>query len=424
MHLRFKKIYILLICLPFVLAGILFFINSKQSSKNIVIWTDQSILLSYAEFFNSSQSEYKVIVEYQESPVDSFVNAGKNFPDIVIGPWLKNEMLRKNFLPLNFAFAQEKLSKKDFYPQLLELGNINGKQYLLPVSFNLPLLAFSSNNSNFVKSDFMLSLEEIKESSKAFNKKNKKGDFTAMGFAPIWNSDFAYVASKLFGTDYTESANLFSYNELVLQGCIDYLKEWTIQNNESITKESDFQFANLCYPVYKLVNSEKCLFTYSKSDELFTLPQDRLQNVDFRWICKNNRIAMADKLIYLGIHHKTKNKKGAEAFVLWLCNEENQKQLLERSEKMKMTVSAFGIAGGFSAIKSVNEKYFPIFYPILYGHLPTAEYLSPPNILPASWEDIKNQVIVPYLADCLKQSENIEILSLEQRILDWQKQNY
>lgn len=424
MSLKFRKIYIPLICLPFVLAGILFFIYSKKTSKPVVIWTDQSILLSYAELFNSSQDTYKVIVEYRESPVGSFASAGENSPDIVIGPWLKNEMVRKNFLPLDFVFSEEKLSKKDFYPQLLELGNINGRQYLLPVSFNLPLLAFSANNADFVKSDFMLTLEEIKETSKSFNKKNRKGAFTAMGFAPVWDSDFAYVVSKLFGADYTESENLFSYNELVLQGCIDYLKEWSVDNNDSVGQESDFQFANLCYPVYKLVNSDKCLFTYSKSDELFTLPQDRLQNVDFRWIAKSNRIAMADKLIYLGIHRKTKNREGAESFVLWLCNEENQKALLERSEKMKMTVCTFGIAGGFSAVKSVNEKYFPIFYPLLYGHMPTAEYLSPPNILPAAWEDIKSQVLVPYLADSLKQTENIEIASLEQRIADWKKQNY
>ena len=64
--------------------------------------------------------------------------------DIVIGKWLKNEKIRRNFMPIDYLFTDQHINKYIFYPQLLSLGNIDNKQYLLPVSFNLPAIVFSN----------------------------------------------------------------------------------------------------------------------------------------------------------------------------------------------------------------------------------------------------------------------------------------
>ena len=419
----FRKRYIPLLCLPLIAAGMCIVYFSHTTEKIVHIWTDQSAFASYAELFNASQDSYHVIVEYKASPVTSFPAVQQPQPDIVIGTWLKNEKVRKNFLPLEYLFDDIKLSAKDFYPQLLELGNIKNKQYLLPVSFNLPVIIFSEENQQFVDDNFMLSVAQIREAGKNFNVQNKNGSYSAMGFSPRWNADFMYVVSKLFDTQYAENKVLFSFDETALQNAVAYLRSWSADNTSTV-HEDDFQFKYLYNPVYKLVTSGKCLFGYTKSDELFALPSDRLQNIDFRWIHQNNNIAVADKLIYMGVYRKTANLDGAQAFILWFLNEHTQKQLLERSVSMNLSTKSFGISGGFSSIKNVNERFFPLSYPLLYGHLPTADYLSPPNILPARWEDIKKRVVIPYLEEVVAAETPETVKDMETRMKSWVKMNY
>ena len=406
-----------------VLLSALLFSCSRQK-KDIVILTDQEAVASYVELFNSSQNEYRAIIEYQSNPSKAFDNPVENMPDIILGPWLKNEKLRKNFLSLDYLFNDKRLNTKDFYRQLLELGNIKGHQYLLPVSFNLPLVLFSQKNNSLMPDDFMLSIDQIKQLGQDYNKQNKKGVFTAMGFSPRWDSDFIYTVSKLFNTNYAENTSLFSYNSDAMNKTIEYIKDWSITTNTSTEAEDDFKFKYLYNPSYKLITTGRCLFCYTKSNELFSLSNDRLQNIDFRWIHYNNMIAVQDKINYIGIYRKSKNRDAAQSFILWLLKEENQKLMLNRQEKMNLTNKAFGIAGGFSSLKSVNEKYFPLHYPILYGHLPTAENLLPPNILPSNWEEIKKRAILPYLTEMTSNEDTNNVVSLEIRTKELLKQIY
>ena len=92
-----------------------------------------------------------------------------------------------------------------------------------------------------------------------------------------------------------------------------------------------------------------------------------------------------------------KNSAAAELFIIWFMNAANQKAMLEWRASLNLYTRTFGISGGFSSIHSVNERVFPIFYPELLGNLPPAEYLSVPNILPTNWNQIKANVILPYL---------------------------
>ncbi|NLK45631.1 MAG: carbohydrate ABC transporter substrate-binding protein [Treponema sp.] len=422
---KLRKRFIFILCLPFIAAGVFLFLSLQPKETIVIIWTDQSCFASYAELFNTTQENYKVVIKYKENPAEDFPADNGEQPDIVIGAWLKNEKVRKNFMPLDFLFKNENLYAKDFYPQLLDLGNMQKKQYLLPVSFNLPAIIFSKENEKLVEDSFVLSINQIRDVAASFNKRNNKNVYTSMGFSPAWNADFMYVVSKLFGANYTEAPPLFSFNKESIEKTIEYLKNWTYEINGLPKTEDEFQFKYLYGPVYQLVTSGKCLFGYTKTDYLFNLPQDRLQNIDFRWIEQDKRIAVSDKLIYMGIYSASKNVKGAVAFISWFLNEETQNILMERAAEQNLTISTFGISGGFSSLKTVNEKYLTKFYPQLYGHVPTAEFLSVPNILPVRWEDIKQQVIIPYLKEASRTIEpDAEIKDLETRMKYWLKQNY
>ena len=115
------------------------------------------------------------------------------------------------------------------------------------------------------------------------------------------------------------------------------------------------------------------------------------------------------------------NAKKAEIFFEWLCSEKTQKALLEREKSMNLDTRTFGIAGGFSALKSVNTKIYPSYYRALLENQPPESKLTVPEMLPPRWTSLKEKVLLPYLTENL---EDETTSSLEDRIADWLRQSY
>jgi hypothetical protein len=409
------------LCATAFLASLLFCGCLKKDDGIMIIWTDQADFASYAELFNASQSRYRVVVEYKDNPSSALIHERER-PDVVVGPWLKGEKTRSKLIPLDYLFTELRISSQPFYQPLLNLGNVNGRQYLLPVSFNLPALVFAADKKDLVKTDFSLSLDEVETLGKDFNI-DKKGVYTRMGFSPRWDSDFLYITAQLFNVKFEEDKKLFSWNQKALSEAVDYLRTWTRTVNTSATAEDDFEFKYLYDPPNKLVSKGRNLFSLMTSDELFMLPSDKIRNIDFRWITKNDKTPVKDKIIYMGICRDARHLGAAEAFLAWFFQEKNQKAMLEWNRTMGTMDRDFGISGGFSALRPVNEKAFPLFYPSLLGHLPPRDNLAVPKILPNNWELYKEKIVIPYLVDATRAApgKEADVESLDHRIADWIK---
>lgn len=393
----------------------------KNAEDSIaVIWTDRIEFISYCEAFNSAQSRYKITISYKENPADALMDASEQ-PDIVIGPWLRGDATRVKFSKLGGLLSQKKINPDIFYPLLFELGNSNGSQYLLPVSFNLPTIIFSASQKNIVKTNFTLSLEEMRELAAAYNKKNGS-EYTKMGFSPRWDTDFLYVTAQGLDVSFVETQNLFSWNDKMLQELITDTRRWSQEVNTSAAAEDEFKFKYLYDPPYTLITNGRCLFWYLPSDVLFSLNNERLKSLDYRWMNYNGKTPIQDEIIYAGICKKAKNTAAAQAFLLWFFNEESQKNLLARSQTDNMIAPSFGLAGGFSSLKNVTENIFPVYYPLLLKHLPQTDDFSAPHILPHNWLQLKREIIFPYLRDQTRMlSADEKLLSLNRRISDWYK---
>ncbi len=400
---------------------ILFFSCTKNEENKIaVIWTDRTDFISYCEVFNNSQDKYKVIVEYKENPADAIINAEVQ-PDIVVGPWLKGKSARGNFRKINNLFGEDKINKDDFYPELLNLGNISNNQYLLPVSFNLPMIIFSSAVKSQIKNGFTISPDEMRDASIQFNKING-GVYSRMGFSPRWCDEFLYMTAKGFNSSFEEENDFFSWNDKSLQNAIAYIRNWSKEINSSARAEDEFKFKYLYDSPYSLVRNGHCLFYYVSSNELFSMPPKQLENIDFRWLSFNDKTPLNDDILYAGICSKAKNKKAAEAFFIWFFNEKTQKQLLDRSNQMKLMVSSFALAGGFSGLRQVTEKLLPRYYPLLLAHLPQTGNIHTPHILPSNWLKLKREIVMPYLKDaCSAENSESPVPSLNKKITDWYK---
>jgi ABC-type glycerol-3-phosphate transport system substrate-binding protein len=391
-----------------------------QSSSAAVLWTDQPEFALYAGYFNASQSSYKIETRYFESPSEKLTENGEVPPDIVAGNWLKSVSIRSFFRPLDSLFKNG-VSAESFYPKLLELGNIDGKQYLLPVAFNIPGLIFARNKAALPANPFTLSLEEIKTLGKAFNVENG-GGYSRMGFSPAWDDEFLLVSANLFGASFREASPL-EWDEEALEQAIVYIKSWIEETNTGIQAEDDFTFKYFYDPPPKLAVNERILFFYMSSSDFFTLPQEYRANLDFRWIAKEETIPISEAMVYFGVYRHTRARKAAEAFIQWFFREDTQRFFLENARDKRLNETRFGIANGFSALRTVTEQVFPQFYPGLLGRMPPGSFLSPPNILPRNWMDVKEQVIFPYLHDRIRSDSRSDVRSLDQQLREWNRLN-
>ncbi|MBQ3671435.1 MAG: hypothetical protein II921_08165 [Treponema sp.] len=408
----------------------LIFASCGAKSKPVVIWTDCAEFASYVEEFNNGESALgdgtKAIVVYKEKLAESLFSEKTAIrPDLVIGTFLKNPGIERQLSSLSSLFAGErnenKIHRSDFYETLLE----SGSDKLIPVSFNLPMVIFSSKNNAFVSKDYMLSPNEIRDDAGLFNTKNKNGVYTKMGFAPSWSRDFLYLVAKMNRVDFAMDGEKLVWNDIALKMTVDYVVDWTLTRNTASSNEDDFSFKYLYTPNFKQVSFDRCLFAYSDSDDFFRHSEEQIADVDFRWICSSDeepKIFVDDEIAMLGLHKKSANKGNAKKFIVWFFSKDTQKSLLERSERMNLGVRSFGICGGFSSIRSVNDELFPMYYKTLLGNLPEPELLSAPRPVPSRWVSLKERVVIPYLAEKSKTETSFDTKTMEERLDIWYKQ--
>ena len=416
---------------PLALFAFLLF-SCSNKPHTIVVWSDKAEIASYIEKFNVEQDKVRAILIYKERPATSLPPVeDEEKPDVIVGSFLKNSSVRKNFAPLdsilgerdeNGNLSAKKLDSKSFYDSLLDFGKDGEKQYLLPISFNLPIIAFSQKNESFVQNPHTIEIEEIKNAAESFNTKNSKGIYTHMGFAPSWNADFIYEAAKMGGAEFMEIGRSFGWNMTALERTVEFMRNWTTEKNTSSTAETDFSFKYLYSPPYKQIATGRCLFIYSTTNTFFSLAPEQIADADFRWLTKDGEIFVEDNLTTAGIFRTSHKKEESKAFLRWLLKSETQQELLNRAEEMHLGTRSFGICGGFSSLKEVNEWYFPAHYKTLLGNLPGEESIITPLPLPPRWESLKMRVLIPYLSDATRTELPYKMRTIDERLKIWTKQ--
>ena len=160
-------------------------VSCSKRTDPVVIWTDNPEIVSYIELFNLSHDNEKAVVIYKEDPAHSLPPAKDEVqPDILIAPFLKNSGTRKYFTPLDYLIQEKSISRASFYSKIIDYGVINEKQYLIPLSFNLPAIVFNKKDEELIKTNHLLNIDQIRDLAGNFNKTYKSGAYSSMGYAP------------------------------------------------------------------------------------------------------------------------------------------------------------------------------------------------------------------------------------------------
>ena len=404
----------------FLLVSFLLHSCNLWEKKEAVLWTDRPEFVFYVEQFNASQDRYKIEAYYHESVAQKLTERGP-VPDIVASSWLKNASIRVMFRPLDDLFKNESPGLASFYPRLLAQGIVDGRQYLLPVSFNIPAMVFASGYSHFISNPFTISMDEIQKLSSDYNIETN-GVYTRMGFSPSWNDDFLFIVVTLFNAGFREASPI-AWDPAALERAVILIQEWIDEANSGIQADDEFVFKYLYDPEPRLISSGRILFANMNSSDFFIMPAEQRQNLDFRWIAEMDSIPLDESAVSYGIHRHAKARNAAYAFTRWFFKADTQRQLLDLSKSKRLNETSFGISGGFSGMRTVTEQIFPLFYPSLLGRMPPEAFLSPPAILPHNWMDLKERVVLPYLRDRIRHATRDEVRPLERRVADWHRLN-
>ncbi len=403
-----RKNTALLIIAVLILSGC-----SMFTKKTFVIWTDKPEVISYIENFNTSQKLIKAELVYKKNPALE-LSRTKVFPDLVISSYLNSNRIIDNFSRIDSLFGKDRIDSTVFYKDILEKGKKNNKQFLIPVSFNLPLIMFRKGEVSYNISNFVLTEQNLIDISEDFNSQNSN----LIAFSPRWSREFLCYIAMLYGASFreTESGRLGWDNENI-ENSLTFVRNFIENTNGGHERDIAFEDKYLYKPAENLLTEGRIFFAYTNLRDFYGISQKKRVNLNFRWPVKENLIMASEDIIFTGIPKHAENKAGAKIFLDWFFRHETQSALMESAKKKR--TRSFGICMGFSSIKSVNEQIFPKFYPLLVGHIPPEEILNFPSPLPLEWVNIKKEVLLDWL---YKESSNAKTMSsFDGAVNNWYK---
>jgi ABC-type glycerol-3-phosphate transport system substrate-binding protein len=374
----------------------------------ITLCTNRPEMAAYVEYFNTLSADYRVILCYKPNPAESVIRRSRD-ADLILGPWLNGSAARRHFESVDPLFNREYLNRDDFYAGLLNAGMWEGKQELLPFSFNLQAVVFSTEAIAADAPKLMASMEYIREKGAAFNQSVRDRP-VRMGFSPLWQPEFLYSAAEIFGAQFRETPEgSVHWNSARLQDMKEFCASWIAETNLGYEQDSQFQRTYLYEPMPKLLDSGRVLFYVTGSSSLFRNLEDQAEEVDFRWLGAENRIPVDEEVLFFGIPKGSRNRRGARLFLSWVFQPETQGRLLEINQEKRL--DTFGVAGGFSSLRIVNEREFPRVYRPLLGRIPPEEMLVFSKALPVNWGERKEQIVIPWLVSYVTGRADEELLS-------------
>ncbi len=362
--------------------------------RPLVLCTDRPELASFVEQFNALQSDLRVHLRYQSSPVEALRR--DQGVDLLIGTRLAGAAEARSLESLEKPVSGQPPRPRGFLCPLAggrRPGAPSGASaaVLLPAGAGFPSLQPGGGPPNLG-----ITLDFLRRSGGQYNQRVRDA-LVREGFSPLWDPEFLLAAAELGGARFRQEVGSLQWDAPALEEAIAYLRDWVRVTNGGVEAETAFAAKYLYLPPGRLLDEKRIQFYMLRSCDLLRALDEQKEEADFRWLAGPEKILVSDEILFAGIPRSSRRKAQAKAFLLWLFQGETQTRLLEIGRRQRLGV--FGIAGGFSGLKSVNELAFPQHYPRLIGRIPPEELLQVPGPLPEAWPEIKAQVLVPWLRE-------------------------
>ncbi len=344
------------------------------------------------ELFNAGQDRYVVELRY-EPDVNRAVRMSEESADVVIAGAIGDDSTARLFRSLD-RLMDGAIDSDEFYEPLLAGGSRSGRQLLLPLSFNLPLIYFSERNIG-TTGEISLSPEQMRAVGVEFNEIGEERA-ERIAFSPLWDGSFLYELIRFEGLVVEENQTGEPEWSLdALLGAMNVAIAWVEDDNGGVTVDGAFQDQYLYDPIIRLVQQGRILFGYDSSDSFFRRSDEARSGLQFRWLGNEQEIPVLESIVYAGIPDRATNRPGAEAFIAWLFDPDLQTELLANNRRKR--IDTFGMVGGFSSLWRVTERAIPDQYPDLRSFIPPADWMRFPHPSARHWGAVVETVVQPWL---------------------------
>ncbi len=368
---------------------------SHPDRRTSVLWTDSPEIAGAVERFNSQQQAWHLLLEYHSDlPGDfnSSVSGQTVSPDLLIGRSLNVASVRSQMRAPDFIFDHGEVARDSFYRDLLETSASESLR-LLPLCFDLPILVYSAEQLPDIE-PLSLKVERVRSLSAKFQASVRAKGFQ-LAFSPLWGR-FALDLVNARGSNFTEDyRGQLTWDDAGLQTGLSELSDWTSQEAQGWKAQSEFTSKYLSTSAMPLLRQGVILFYPSTLSEFLTSPFDERRGLDFRYLEVDGKITATDSVLWAGTPLASASPDAAEQFLIDYLSPAHQKILAQWT--LKNEFRPFGLGGGLSSIVETNS-YLTTLYPLLAHRLPPESQLRFWKSLPSDWTRVRDQVVVPWLA--------------------------
>ena len=368
---------------------------SHPDRRTSVLWTDAPEIVGAVERFNSEQQTWHLLLEYHSDlPGDfnSAVAGQTSSPDLLIGRSLNLASVRKQMSAPDFVFDHGEVARDSFYRNLLEIGSSDSVR-LLPLSFDLPILVYSTEQLPEIE-PLSLKVERVRSLSAKFQASVRNKGFQ-LAFSPLWGR-FALDLVNARGANFTEDfRGQLSWDSTALQTGLLELADWTSAEAQGWKTQNEFTSKYLSTSAMPLLQHGVVLFYPSTLSEFLTAPYDERRGLDFRYLEVDGKITATDSVLWAGTPLASASPDAAQQFLIDFLGPARQKSLAQWI--LKNEFRPFGLGGGLSSVIATNS-YLPTLYSELLHKLPPESQLRFWHSLPSEWVNLRDQVIVPWMA--------------------------
>lgn len=373
------------IFLSILILAILWTLGSCNRTPELIhILTDRKELASAIEIYDSAHEEV-IITMRHVAAVDETLIESEN-PDLVIGTHLNATEITRNLKPVGRTLKG--------YDAIIGPLDSRSRPYLLPLSFELPLIMGLKSTMDRLPDSSTVRPEELRKAAAAMNSTDSEGRLTRLGFSPSWN--------PLFLTDLWFARNPQALDDGIegiridrLQSVMEEAGTWILEDIGGSVPDAEFNTKYRYIPDERLILDGRILFARTDMETWTALPDSISREMDIRYF-RGERSIPVSSIVSAAIPRGSGNTAAVDEFLGWLTDPETQTLLMERWERNGIVV--FGYLGGLSSDPSVNHGVLLERYPEMAGMVPEAHYLEAPGTLPHRWLRIRDEVVAPWMA--------------------------
>ena len=374
------------------IAAALFLVGCAQPAS-IVLWTDIAEMAPVVERFNATNAGPVIELVYR-TDIGRQLRLAPEPPDLVVSTYIEDRRTAELFRPLDRLMRAD-IDLTAFYAPLVAAGSRDGRHYLLPVSFNLPLVYFAGRIPPYGE-PIIITPDEMQAHGERFNE-TTAGRLTRISYSPLWNDLFLYELARIHGMLVRENDDGTPRLPFaaVVAG-VTAAQRWIDEWNGGLESAVSFADRYLYEPSVELVRQGRIAYGYTDSADFFRLSDARRTGLRFRWLGSETGVHALEDVVYVGIPRTAANHQGAEAFLTWFYSDDTQRAIIAGAHRDRG--DSFGLAGGFPALWRVTERFMPTVYPELVGRIPAADRLLFSPSSPRHWGELTDQVVRPWLA--------------------------